>query len=228
MTTTLDITSDPICPWCYIGKSYLDRALAQAPDHPFEIRWRPFQLNPDMPAEGMDRRAYLEGKFGGPEGAASVYGRIEETAKQAGLDIDFAAIKRTPNTIDAHRLIHWAGIEGRQPAVVAQLFRRYFREGQDISDHGVLTDVAEAVGMNAEATARLLSGEADRDEVRRADQMARDMGVQGVPTFIIGAHYALSGAQPPELWGQVIAEITEKTRAMADTAARETPGGLPN
>ena len=108
----LDIISDPICPWCYIGKTLLDQALAQRPDHPFEIEWHPFQLNPDMPAEGMDRRDYLETKFGGKDGAIRAYAPVLERAEAAGLTIDFAAIKRTPNTLDAHRLLHWAGIEG--------------------------------------------------------------------------------------------------------------------
>ena len=108
----LDIISDPICPWCYIGKTLLDQAMAQRPDHPFEIEWHPFELNPDMPAEGMDRRDYLETKFGGKEGAIRAYAPVLERAEAAGLTIDFAAIKRTPNTLDAHRLLHWAGIEG--------------------------------------------------------------------------------------------------------------------
>ena len=114
----LDILSDPICPWCYIGKANLDRALSQRPDHELAIEWHPFQLNPDMPDEGMDRRTYLETKFGGKERAVTVYAQIEQAAKDAGLDVDFGAIKRTPNTINAHRLIHWAGVEGRQTAVV--------------------------------------------------------------------------------------------------------------
>ena len=117
-TVKLDILSDPICPWCYIGKTYLDAALAENPNHPFAIEWHPFQLNPEMPAGGMDRRAYLEGKFGGKEAAVKADAPVVEHAKAAGLTINFEAMKRTPNTIDAHRLIHWAGIEGRQIAAV--------------------------------------------------------------------------------------------------------------
>ncbi len=214
MTTRLDIISDPICPWCYIGKVNLDRALEAHANHPFEISWKPFQLNPDMPAEGMDRREYLEGKFGGPEGAQSVYGRIETTAKEAGLKVDFAAIQRTPNTIDAHRLIHWAGIEQRQSLVVNQLFHRYFTKGQDISDHKVLIDVADTVGMDKDVVERLLKGDSDRGDIRAADQKAREMGVTGVPTFIIGNRYAVSGAQPVETWKNIIAELIEKSAAM--------------
>ena len=110
----LNIISDPICPWCYIGKTLLDRALESHPDHPFDIEWHPFQLNPDMPVEGMDRREYLETKFGGKDGALRAYAPVVERAEDAGLSIDFAAIERTPNTVNAHRLIHWAGLEGRQ------------------------------------------------------------------------------------------------------------------
>lgn len=110
----LDILSDPICPWCYIGKASLDRALEKHPDHPFEIEWHPFQLNPEMPEGGMDRRAYLETKFGGRENAARVYARIDEAAQGAGLGINWEGIEVTPNTLDAHRLIHWARVEGRQ------------------------------------------------------------------------------------------------------------------
>jgi len=128
----LDILSDPICPWCYIGKAHLDRALSARPDHRFAIEWHPFQLNPEMPETGMDRREYLETKFGGRAQAVKVYGQIEDAANAAGLKIDFAAIKRTPNTIDAHRLIHWAGLEGRQTAAVSRLFKAYFEDGRDI------------------------------------------------------------------------------------------------
>ena len=135
----LDILSDPICPWCYIGKANLDRALSKHPDHPFEIEWHPFQLNPTMPAEGMDRREYLETKFGGKENAVRVYSNIAEAAKVAGLNINFEGIKTTPNTINAHRLIHWAGLEGRQTAVVSKLFKAYFVEGRDIGSNDVLS-----------------------------------------------------------------------------------------
>jgi len=210
--TTLDIISDPICPWCYIGKAKLDRALEAAPDHPFEIQWRPFQLNPDMPAEGMDRREYLEWKFGGREGAIKVYGEIAKTAEATGLDIAFDKIKRTPNTLNAHRLIRWAQIEEKQSQVVSQLFKRYFREGQDISDIDVLVDVATAVGMDGDLVHRLLKGDSDLAETIAEDKKAREMGVQGVPCFIIGASYAVQGAQNTDTWANIITEIVEKSK----------------
>ncbi|MDJ0827050.1 MAG: DsbA family oxidoreductase [Rhodobacter sp.] len=212
----LDIISDPICPWCYIGKSNLDRALEQAGDTPFEIEWHPFQLNPDMPEDGMDRREYLETKFGGKEGALNAYAPVVEAAERAGLDIDFAAITRTPNTLNAHRLIHWAGIEGRQTPVVAALFRAYFKEGRDIGDIDVLADIADAAGLDAAMIRKLLKGDADRDDIRARDAWAREHGVTGVPTFVVGQQHAVPGAQPPELWAKVIAEIaTQDTGAEA-------------
>ncbi len=204
--TRLDIISDPICPWCYIGKANLDKALAAHPDHPFEITWRPFQLNPDMPREGMDRREYLETKFG-KEGAVKAYAVVEEHAAAAGLTINYDKIQRTPNTLDAHRLIRWAAVDGKQNAVVTDLFQRNFVLGEDISDHAVLVDVAVKAGMDGDAIARLLEGDADLAEVQAEDRQAREMGVQGVPCFIVAGAHALSGAHPTELWEQVIAEI---------------------
>ena len=209
-TVKLDILSDPICPWCYIGKANLDRALAEVPDHPFVIEFHPFQLNPDMPAGGMDRRAYLEGKFGGKEAAARAYAPVADHAEQAGLTINFDRMTRTPNTLDAHRLIHWAGIEGRQYPAVSALFHAYFVEGRDIGDHEVLSDIADSLDMDAAVVMKLLASEADRDDIRRRDAHSREMGVNSVPTFIVGGKHAVPGAQPPDLWQSVIAEIKEQ------------------
>ncbi|WP_170432405.1 DsbA family oxidoreductase [Ruegeria arenilitoris] len=206
-TVKLDILSDPICPWCYIGKTNLDKALASVPDHPFVIEWHPFQLNPDMPEGGMDRREYLERKFGGKEGAVRAYAPVVEHAEKAGLIIDFEAMKRTPNTLDAHRLIHWAGIEGKQNQVVDALFTAYFVQGRDIGDHEVLADIADSVGMDAAVVLKLLKSDADRDDIRQRDTHSREMGVNSVPTFIVANQHAVPGAQPPELWAQVIGEI---------------------
>jgi len=203
----LDIWIDPICPWCWIGKAHLDRALEAAPDHPFRIVWHPFQLNPDMPAGGMDRRAYLEAKFGGQRGAVEAYLPVMQAAEAAGLAPDLGAIARTPNTLDAHRLIHWAGLEGRQTPVVSALFRAYFREGRDIGDAGVLADLAAEAGMEREVVARLLASDADRALVSEADAQARARGIRAVPTFIVAGAYVVPGAQPPGLWAQVIAEL---------------------
>ncbi len=209
----LDILSDPICPWCFIGKVQLDRALADAPDHPFAIQWHPFQLNPDMLREGVDRRAYLEAKFGGKDGAQSVYGRIADHARAVGVEMDLDGIKRTPNTLDAHRLIHWAGIESKQNAAVDALFKAYFQDGRDIGDADTLADIADAIGLDAATIHRLLASDADLDGIRERDAKAREMGVNSVPTFIVGGKHAVPGAQPPELWAQVIADIKEQHAA---------------
>ena len=206
----LDILSDPICPWCYIGKANLDRALEQRPNHPFVIEWHPFQLNPDMPREGVDRRTYLESKFGGKEGAVRAYTPVVEHAKAAGLDINFEAMERTPNTLDAHRLIHWAGIEGRQTAIVSSLFRAYFRDGRDIGSHDVLADIADSAGMDASVVLRLLATDEDTQLIRDKDVSARDMGVNSVPTFIVASRHAVPGAQPTELWLKVMDEILQQ------------------
>jgi predicted DsbA family dithiol-disulfide isomerase len=203
----LDILSDPICPWCHIGKTHLFRALERHADQPFEIEWHPFQLNPDMPREGMDRRVYLEAKFGGRDGAVRAYAPVLEAAKAAGLSIDFGAIVRTPNTLDAHRLIHWAGLEGRQTGVVQALFEAYFEAGRDIGDPGTLIEIGVTRGMDPEMLRRLLATEADADDIRARDANARARGVTGVPTFVIGGRHVVTGAQPPELWSRVIAEI---------------------
>ena len=206
-TVKLDILSDPICPWCYIGKTHLDKALAAVPEHPFVIEWHPFQLNPDMPEGGMDRRAYLEGKFGGKEGAVRAYAPVVDHAEKAGLTINFEGMQRTPNTLDAHRLIHWAGIEGKQTEVVDALFQAYFVDTRDIGDHDVLADIADGAGMDAAVVRKLLKSDADRDLIKDRDSHSRQMGVNSVPTYIVANQHAVPGAQPPELWQKVIADI---------------------
>lgn len=206
----LDILSDPICPWCYIGKARLDAALKARPDHPFVIEWHPFQLNPDMPPEGVDRRTYLEAKFGGKQQAVAVYSRIAEEAEASGLFVNLASIDRTPNTVNAHRLIHWAGIERKQEAAVTALFTAYFTEGRDIGDSTVLCDIAGAIGMERDVVDRLLSSDADIEDIKARDAHSRKMGVSAVPTFIIAQQHVVPGAQPPEFWARVIDDIIEQ------------------
>jgi predicted DsbA family dithiol-disulfide isomerase len=205
----LDIFSDPVCPWCYLGKANLDRALEAHPDHPFEIEWHPFQLNPEMPPEGVDKRAYLAARFG--EGQLDqIHDRFRDIAKKAGVTMDPDTPKRIPNTFDAQRLIHWAGVEGRQTPMVAALMRAYWVEGRDIGDRAVLAALAGEAGLDAAAMARLLASEADADSVAAREVHARERGVNAVPTFIVGGQYVLSGAQPPEFWGQVIEELIKE------------------
>ena len=206
----LDIFSDPVCPWCYVGKANLDRALATHPDHPFQIQWHPFQLNPDMPPEGVAKRAYLEKKFGGKARVDAVHDRLREVAKAAGVDMNPDKPQRMPNTLNAHRLIHWAGIEGVQSPVVTALMRAYWVEGRDIGDPETLADIAAENGMDRDATLRLLQSDADADDIQARDRDARHKGVTAVPTFLIAQQYVVSGAQPPETWEQVIAELAAK------------------
>ena len=203
----LDIISDPICPWCYIGKANLDKALLQYPDHPFAMEWHPFQLNPDMPVGGMDRRAYLDTKFGGKDAAVKAYAPVVAAAENAGLTINLDMMKVTPNTIDAHRLIHWAGIEERQTFIVDLLFKAYFIQGRDIGSHEVLADVADMAEMDAALVTKLLETDNDTDDIRKRDAHSREMGVSSVPTFIVANQHAVPGAQPPETWVQVIEDI---------------------
>lgn len=209
---SLDIISDPICPWCYIGWTNLTRALEARPDHPFAIAWHPFQLNPDMPPEGMDRRSYMEAKFGGTDGALRAYAPVLSHAEAAGLTLDLPAIARTPNTLNAHRLIHWAGLEGQQTPLVAALFRGYFTQGRDIGDAATLADIAAEVGLDRAVIAALLAGDADAADIAARDSHSRARGVTGVPCFIIANQHVLSGAQSTQTWIAVIDEIAAQLR----------------
>ncbi len=221
----LHIYSDPICPWCYIGKVRLGRALDARPDHPFGIEWHPFMLNPDMPPGGMDRRSYLETKFGGRAGAVAAYLPVADEAEKSGLALNLDAIRRTPSTIDAHRLIHWAGIEGCQEEVVTALFRAYFNEGRDIGDRAVLAEVAAAQGMDGAMVARLLASDADVEDIRQRDADARERGIRAVPTFIIAGRHVVPGAQPVGLWINVIDDLIGLDAAAAAKTTAKGPAG---
>lgn len=212
----MDIISDVACPWCYVGKSYLDRALEQRADHPFALEWHPFQLNPDMPKGGMDRREYMALKFGDRDNVVRVHQPLLEHAEKAGITFNLDRITRTPNSLDAHRLIHWAGLEGRQTPVVSSLFRAYWNEGRDIGDAGVLADIAAENGLDRAMIARLLDGDSDRAEIAARDAHARARGVSGVPTFIIDNRYAVQGAQPTENWLNIIDELIDNTKDSRD------------
>ena len=206
----LDIFSDPICPWCFIGKKNLDDALVSSPIDILDIRWHPFQLNPNMPSEGMDRRAYLEDKFGGKEGAVKAYTPIVLHAESSGLSINFEAIKRTPNTLNAHRLIHWAEADGVQTTLVQALFIAYFEKGYDLGDVDVLVDVAQVSGMDRTAVKQLLNTDSDLNDVKERDASSRRMGLTGVPAFIVGGKHVIKGAQAPDLWKRVLNDIKEQ------------------
>jgi len=198
---TIDVVSDVVCPWCYIGKRRLEEALSLLrtvePDLPVEVRWHPFQLNPDLPAEGADRRQYLEHKFGGPARAKEIYARVEAAGATVGIPFAFDAIERQPNTLLAHRLIAWAQTrpEGDADALVELLFKAYFIDGQYLGDRDVLTACAVAAGFDPGDARAFLESPDMADDVAVADRRAREMGVTGVPFFIFDGKIAVSGAQ---------------------------------
>lgn len=198
--TRIDIVSDAICPWCYIGKRQLERALEtlRAEGMEFSVHWNPFQLNPDMPKEGRDRAAYRAWKFGSAEKAAALDARIVEAAAGVGLAFRTDLMTRTPNTIDAHRLIWFAGQKGVQDAAMEAVFKAYFTQGRDIGDHGVLTDCAVEAGLDAQEVTTILAGDLADREMRAADQAAREAGVNGVPSFFLDGYGMFSGAMPAE------------------------------
>ena len=206
----IDIVSDTVCPWCFVGKRRLERALALRPGLTPDITWWPFQLNPDMPTVGRDRKSYLEAKFGGPAGAERIYAHIRDAGLSEGIDFSFDAIERTPNTIDSHRLIHWAGAAGRQDDVVEGLFRAYFLDGRDIGDATVLVEVARDAGLDKDDVALGLAEERDRDLMAQWNRSAVEMGISGVPCFIVDRKRAISGAQDASVFLQLFDTIAEE------------------
>ncbi len=194
----LDVLSDPICPWCYIGRQHMQVALAELAGQGmrFTVAWRPFQLNPDMPVGGMPREDYRRAKFGSLERSRELDAQVAAAAEAAGLTINFAAMRRTPNTLAAHRLIRFAGPAGRQDEVVGQLFEDYFVNGRDLGDPAVLADAAAACGLDRPGVAHYLSGDTGAAEIMSEDQALRSAGIQGVPTFVLDDHLLVSGAVP--------------------------------
>jgi predicted DsbA family dithiol-disulfide isomerase len=207
----LDIVSDIMCPWCYIGKRRMEKALDAIDGVEVELRWRPFQLDPTLPPEGRDRQEYLETKFGGPERAREIYDRIDQAGRDEGLEFNFDSIGVSPNTIDAHRVIRWASNEGAdvQNKVVERLFEDFFMNGANIGKHEVLVDAAEHAGMESSVVAALLATDQDRAAVSEEIAIAQQMGVTGVPCFIIDNKYAVMGAQPPEQIAQAIKQAAQ-------------------
>lgn len=209
-TIPLDVFSDPVCPWCYVGKTFLDRALESRPLHPFRVEWHPFRLNTDLPPEGVERAPYLEAKFGDRRSVAEAMARVQAVADEAGVRMDMGKATRIPDTLDAHRLIHWAGIEGAQNRVVDALFRAYFQDGADIGQPDVLSAIASACGMDGALVGRLLSTDADRDDLMARDLDAREKGVTAVPTFLVDRQFVLAGAQSTATWQQIIDDILKQ------------------
>jgi len=197
---TVDIVSDVVCPWCYIGKRRLEAALAAREGPSPVIRWLPFQLNPGIPAGGVDRRSYLEEKFGGPERAREIYARVEAAGRDVGIPFRFEKIDRQPNTSDAHRLIAWAQAVAPASAdrLVERLFQAYFTEGVDLGVVGELVRLAGESGCDPEAARAHLESAAGREEMAEADARMKSMGIDGVPFFIFNRRVAVSGAHEPE------------------------------
>jgi predicted DsbA family dithiol-disulfide isomerase len=180
----IDIVSDVICPWCFIGKRRLEKALSLRPDLAVDVTWRPFQLNPDMPPEGMERKAYIAAKFGGGGQADRVYANVAEVGAGIGIPFAFDRIRRTPNTRDAHRLIRWAAAHALADPVVEALFRAYFLDGRNIGDRAVLAEIAGTAGLDATVARRWLDGDADIEPVLAEDRGARRLGIHTVPCFL--------------------------------------------
>ena len=194
----IDVVSDVVCPWCYIGKRRLEAAVAGLPELDVTVRWHPFQLDPTIPPGGLDRVQYMNNKFGA-ERYAEISARIAEVGNEVGIPFAFDQIKRSPNTLDAHRIIRWAEAAGVQGAVKEALMQAFFVDARDIGNVAVLADVAAAAGMDRAVVARLLAGDADKDAVRDEIESARKMGVNGVPFFIFAQKLGVSGAQAVEV-----------------------------
>ncbi|WIM10374.1 DsbA family oxidoreductase [Enhydrobacter sp.] len=196
----IDVISDAICPWCYIGKRQLEKALERLAQEQlrFSVMWHPYQLNPDMPTEGVDRATYRAAKFGGAERAQAIDRRITETAATVGLEFHLEKLTRTPNTLNAHRLIRYAAQQGVQDGVVEALFKGYFCDGADLGDPELLAAIGGAGGLDPDAVWKMLASDEGRREVLAHDQMARNAGIQGVPSFALQGHVLFSGAIPAE------------------------------
>jgi predicted DsbA family dithiol-disulfide isomerase len=212
---TVDVISDVVCPWCYIGKRLLEQAIASKPDIPVEVRFRPYFLNPWVPREGMSREDYLIAKFGSVERYNANNNRVVEAAAAVGLDYNRDRIKRQPNTLDCHRLILWADEAGKAAAMEQRLMEIYFSEGGDLSESEVLVGAAVNCGMDGDQVRELLASQQDVAQVEREAKSANEAGIEGVPCFIIGGRIALSGAQPPEYLAAAI------ERAAAEQVAAE-------
>jgi len=216
---TLDVFSDVVCPWCYLGKRRLERGLALVPEIDVAVRWRPFQLDSTIPQGGIERRVYLERKFGGPEAIAPTHRRMTEMGATEGVDYHFERIQRSPNTLDAHRLIRWAAAEGYEEATVERLFRAYFSEGLDIGDHAVLSRLAGETGLDESVVASRLATDENRETVAGEIAEAYRVGVTGVPCFVIVSRYAVMGAQSPETIARALRSVAEELAGVGAAAA---------
>jgi predicted DsbA family dithiol-disulfide isomerase len=196
---SIEVVHDLVCPWCFLGVRRLLRTMRRRPDLLFDLVWRPFLLNPDMPRGGMARPDYVVRKFGGEDRARRLYASITEIGRGEGVQFRFDRLRRTPSSIDAHRLVRFAARYGCADAMVEALFSAHFTDGRDIGDHGVLVAVAEACGLDGTAVARFLPTEDETDLVHADNLRAHRLGINGVPCFVIGGRHAIAGAQEPEV-----------------------------
>ena len=195
----IEVVYDLVCPWCYLGVRRLFRTMHRRPDLLFELCWRPFLLNPDMPRAGMARTDYVIRKFGGEDRARRLYASIAEIGAGEGVEFRFERIRRTPSSVDAHRLVRWAAPFGCSDVVADSLFAAHFADGHDIGDHAVLRAVAAAAGLDATEAGRFLRGDEDVDAVHADNLRAHRLGINGVPCFVVGGRHAVAGAQEPEV-----------------------------
>lgn len=211
----IDIVSDTVCPWCFIGKRRIERAMAMRPNVKFDVFWRPYRLDPTIPREGVDRRAYLKAKFGDSPRSSTMGDAIRSEGAGEGIEFAFDKIAKTPNTLDSHRLVRWAAGAGVQDDIVERLFQAYFIDGRDVGDPAVLSGIATDAGMDGDLVATLLAGDADLEEVEREAGLASEMGISGVPTFIFDSKFMISGAREAELLVRVIDKALEAASVSA-------------
>ncbi|MBA3447348.1 MAG: DsbA family protein [Pseudaminobacter sp.] len=208
-TISIDVVSDVVCPWCFIGQKRLEKAIVAVPEVKVDVRWRPYQLDPAIPPEGKDRKAYMLAKFGNEERLREIHARIEPLGADEGIAFDFEAIKVSPNTLDAHRVMRWAAAAGHgvQNELATKLFRLYFEDGANIGDHAVLIDAARDSGMDAAVVEALLPTDADREAVASEVATASGMGITGVPCFLLEGKYAVMGAQDSATLADAIRQV---------------------
>jgi predicted DsbA family dithiol-disulfide isomerase len=212
---TIDIVSDVVCPWCYIGKRRIENALKLVPDVPVEVNFRPFFLNPWVPREGISREDYLTTKFGSVEAYHGIAQRVVTAAGEEGLLYRPENVKRQPNTIDCHRLIHWADAIGKAPEMKQRLMELYFRDGGDLTDVNVLVQAATDIGLEPEDVRKRLTTDEDVGLISALAQDAANKGIQGVPTYLFAQKYAVSGAQDPAMLARAIRQVSEEVNAQA-------------
>ena len=212
----VDVVSDVMCPWCYIGKRRLEEAIRSVPQVAVTVRWHPFQLDATLPKSGKDRQTYLSDKFGGAERAAAFYSRITEAGLEEGIKFAFDAIELSPNTIDCHRLILWARADGLQDEVVELLFKAYFLEGADLTKPETLVRIAGKAGMEADLVAQLLETDSDIERTEAQIAQAQQAGITGVPCFIIDERFAVNGAEKAETLAAALLHAEETRTAPAE------------